>query len=93
MFYALWRRAVRERNQHANDARTLRHALDICDARYQSLADVADILQTRLDEVTAERDAPCPMCEEFERERDNALLELDEVRAALAWLERDFKTT
>jgi hypothetical protein len=41
---------------------------------------------------------PCPMCRELEEERDTALLrlddvcgELDEVRAALVWLERDFK--
>lgn len=41
---------------------------------------------------------PCPMCEELERERNNAILDLDtckadldDLHAALAWLERDFK--
>jgi hypothetical protein len=43
---------------------------------------------------------PCPMCHELERERNNAQLELentkadlDDTRAALAWLEKDFKVS
>lgn len=40
---------------------------------------------------------PCPMCEELERERNNALLELDnaksdldDLQATLCWLEGSF---
>ena len=34
---------------------------------------------------------PCLRCETSEHERDEAVRELDEVRAALVWLERDLK--
>jgi len=34
---------------------------------------------------------PCLHCERYMHERDEAILELDEVRAALHWLEKDMK--
>lgn len=36
---------------------------------------------------------PCESCGRYQDERDAALLELDEVRAALHWLEKDMKVT
>ena len=70
---------------------------------YRALRECRDLRRAYRDLLEAYNKAttdPCPMCEELERERNNALLDLDtakadldDLHAALAWLEKDFKVS
>jgi hypothetical protein len=71
--------------------RSLQHAYDaLCD-RYRRTLDLLHQEEQRAADMALAATEPCEICEVYQHERDDALLELDEVRAALVWLERDFK--
>ena len=80
--------------------RELRRKYQQLSGQYYDTAAALEREQERSSRAFLAATEPCPMCEEVERERNDALLEadtakaeLDEVRAALHWLERDFKVS
>jgi hypothetical protein len=67
---------------------------------HQATSEAYDAALEQLRRALNELAGPCVLCEEMERERNNAILDLDtakadldDLHAALAWLERDFKVT
>lgn len=58
---------------------------------YRSLLYAYHTEQQRAARAVLAATEPCLRCETSERERGEAVRELDEVRAALVWLEKDMK--
>ena len=82
VLFRLYRKAATERNDLAVQVRELQAELAISHAHAAHSA--ATIRQLE----AANAETPCACCDELTQERDMAIQELDDVRAALHWLER-----
>ena len=89
-----WKALHRERRDHKE---TQRAYDELVIAHQRALVSLRQEEQRAAD-MALHLSEPCPMCSELERERNNAILDLDtckadldDLHAALAWLERDFK--
>ena len=74
-----WRACARERVSH----RITRDAYDNLVRSHRAALAELERERARAANAAMRLTDPCPMCDEFERERDNAILDLDTMRGDL----------
>jgi hypothetical protein len=70
-------------SEDARELRALRAAYGRLQQAYHDKSEEAEREKERAARAGLMATEPCPMCEEYERERNNALLDLDTLRADL----------